>query len=154
MSRLETLKTPKTKTKTLRALCADVGPDDGLDPRELLKQKQRAGRSSSNARSHHDRKAKQLGRQVAETLEAVFAGDSRDDVLRGLRVVSVTPAPDSSRLLVTVAPLPPFDDLDPADLLGRLARASGRLRSEVASAITRKHAPVLTYRLALPVDAT
>jgi ribosome-binding factor A len=147
----QTLKTPKKKTRTLRALCADVGPDDGLDPRELLKQKQGAGRSS--ARSHHDRKAKQLGRQVAETLEAVFAGDSRDDVLRGLRVVSVTPAPDSSRLLVTVAPLPPFDGLDPADLLDRLARASGRLRSEVASAITRKHAPVLTYRLALPVDA-
>ena len=129
-----------------RALCAEAGQDDGLDPREMLRRKARAARPNAPRR---DRKAMQLGRQVAETLDAVFAGDSRDDTLRGLRVVSVVPAPDASRLLVTVAPLPPLDGFDPAAALERLARASGRLRSEVASAITRKHAPVLSYRLVL-----
>jgi ribosome-binding factor A len=138
------------RSKTLRALCAEVGPDDGLDPREILKQKQRADRKS--ARSRADRKAMQLGRQVAETLDAVLAGDSRDDVLGGLRVVSVTPAPDASNLLVTVAPHLASDALDPAEILDRLARASARLRCEVASAITRKRAPMLTYRLALSGD--
>ena len=142
---LKSLKKPSKKT--IRSLFADVSPDDGVDPREFLKQ---AKKSGSAARV--DRKAMQLGRQVAETLEAVFAGDSRDDVLGGLRVVSVVPAPDASHLLVTVAPLPPYKGLDPTEILDRLNRASGRLRSEVASAITRKHAPVLTYRLALPTS--
>jgi ribosome-binding factor A len=66
----------------------------------------------------------------------------------------VTPAPDASRLLVTVAPLPSFDAdrFDAVDVLYRLNRAAGRLRSEVAASITRKHAPVLTYRLALPAE--
>src|SRR5262245_28407766 len=97
------------------------------------------------------RKARQLGRQVAETLDAVLAGDSRDEVLRSLRVVAVTPAPDASRLLVTLAPRPPAGPLDPAEALDHLERASGWLRTEAATAITRKRAPALSFRL-IPAD--
>jgi ribosome-binding factor A len=97
-----------------------------------------------------DRKAQQLGRQVARTLDALLAGECRDEVLRGLRVVSVVPAPDASNLLVTVEPLPPADLIDPATLLAHLSGASGWLRAEVAGAITRRKAPTLVYRLAPP----
>jgi ribosome-binding factor A len=144
------LKSPKKRRIEIRrALCGADGPDDGLDPRIHGKPRRNAARARA-ARS--DRKARQLGRQVAETLEAVFAGDSRDDLLHSLHVVSVTPAPDASRLPVTLAPLPSLGigRIDAADLLDRLAKSAGRLRSEVAAAITRKHAPVLTYRLVLP----
>ena len=46
----------------------------------------------------------QLCRQVAETLDEVLA-DCGDGVLRGLRVATVMPYPNASRLLVTVAPV-------------------------------------------------
>ena len=84
---------------------------------------------------------------MAETLEAVFAGESRDEVLSGLRVVSVIPAPDASRLVVSVTPRGAFERLDPVDVSARLARASGWLRAEVAGAVTRRKTPVLTFRL-------
>ena len=48
-----------------------------------------------------DRKAWQLCRQVAEALDEALA-DCGDDVLQNLHVLSVTPCPDASRLLVTV----------------------------------------------------
>ncbi len=44
----------------------------------------------------------QLCHQVAETLEEVLA-ECGDVVLQDLRVLDVEPAPDASRLLVTVA---------------------------------------------------
>lgn len=131
----------KPLRRVLRSLCAEVHPDDGVDPRE--RERQRASNSKSG------RKARQLGRQVAETLEGALACQA-DACLRGLRIVSVAPAPDASRLLVTVAPIPGCPFNDPAEVLERLERGSGRLRSEVAAAITRKRAPLLVYRLALP----
>ncbi len=40
-----------------------------------------------------NRKAKQLCRQVLETLDLVLSGDCRDELLQSLHVVSVVPAP-------------------------------------------------------------
>lgn len=134
-------KTPSRKI--LRALCAQVGCDDGLDPRNHAK-----GWSGKVPRKP-SRKAVQLAHQVAETLDAVFAGESRDVLLRNLRVISVVPAPDSSRLLATVAVPPPVDSENLVALLERLEKASGWLRCEAAAAITRKRTPTLTFRLAL-----
>ena len=133
----------KPSQKQLRSLCAQPHPDDGLEPREWLKEG-RSGRKTS-------RKAWQLCGQVAEALGQVLAGDCGDDVLRNLQVVAVEPAPDASRLLVTVCVQPPSEVISPALVLERLARASGRLRCEVAAAITRKRTPTLGFRLALPV---
>ena len=65
--------------------------------------------------------------------------------LQGLRVLDVEPAPDASRLLVTLAVDGLLDEdreLDLDRVHDHLARASGHLRSEVATAITRKRAPV------------
>jgi ribosome-binding factor A len=132
----------------LRTVCGEVGPDDGVDPRELARAGTKRRRGAGRPPEGPGRKARQLGRQVAEALDAVLAGESRDELLAGLRVVSVTPAPDASRLLVTVVPRPPFDRLDPAEVLARLGRASGWLRTEVAAAVTRRKAPTLAFRLA------
>ncbi len=146
-----TLGKRKPSRRQMRAVCDEIGPDDGVDPREVAKAKMAQHRSLNPAPRGIGRKAQQLGRQVGETLDSVLAGDSRDELLRGLRVVSVVPAPDASRLLVTLAPRPPFDagSIDPAAILAHLQRASGWLRTEVATAVTRRKAPLLAFRLVL-----
>jgi hypothetical protein len=132
----------KPSRKFLRALCGAVDPDDGIDPRE---------RARGGPPRRMDRKARQLCAQAAETLGDVLAGQSGDDVLRGLYVVSVVPAPNVGRLLVTVAPLPGTSEgVDSARVIEHLEHASARLRCAVAAAITRRRAPVLAYRFALP----
>jgi len=98
-----------------------------------------------------NRKACQLCRQVAQTLDEVLA-ECGDAVLQGLRVASVEPFPDASRLLVSVASIveKPGKAVKVGSVLDHLHRASGHLRCEVATAVTRKRAPVLIYRLAEP----
>ena len=92
------------------------------------------------------RKAMQLCHQVADTLNYVFGGDCRDEVLQGLYVLEVTPAPDVTQLLVKVAPLLADERVDRADVLSRLHHFSGRLRAEVAAAITRRKTPRLLFQ--------
>ena len=115
----------------------EVNADDVADPRVFFR------KEGSRDKPRH--KARQLCRQVAEVLDSLLSGDSGDELLNDLAVVAVEPAPDAATLLVTVASRGPAPD--PAAILGRLDRASGWLRSEVAAAITRKRAPFLAYRV-------
>jgi ribosome-binding factor A len=125
---------PRTR---LRTLCAEVSPEDGTDPRDWLK--------GLRGTKPDRRKARQLCAQVAEALTLLLAAEP-DNVLRDLDVVAVEPSPDTKQLLVTVRALP-GTAADTAAILDALARASGRLRAEVASAITRRRAPLLIYRV-------
>ena len=127
----------KISRKDLRAACDAVGPGDGLDPR--LDRPDLPDKVAN-------RKALQLCGQVAATLSGVLA-ESADDVLRDLLVESVVPAPNSSRLLVTVCPAPSADPAAAAQIAEHLERARGRLRAEVAAAVHRRRAPDLTFRV-------
>ena len=139
--------------RTMARLCAEPSPDDGLGPHSRSRITPGARHLPGRSQEGPDRKALQLCHQVAETLEEVLA-ECGDVVLQALRVLDVEPAPDASRLLVTVAvDATPDDTLDPCNVHDHLVRASGHLRSEVAGAITRKRAPVLVYRLAADPDA-
>jgi len=104
--------------------------------------------SQAHASRKPDRKLLQLCSQVAETLSQVLSGECNDDILRSLQVAAVTPAPDSSQLLVVVAPALAGERLDPPLVLARLSASAGRLRSEVAAAITRRRAPRLVFQYA------
>jgi ribosome-binding factor A len=147
-------------TKQMRRLCAEPGEEDGLDPRFAARRAGRGGRARHSGGPAFgpgspaqpvDRKAAQLCRQVAVTLDEVLA-ECGDDVLRDLHVVDVAPFPDASRLLVTVsavdagAPGTP----GPEAVLEHLHHAGGHLRREVAAAVTRRHVPLLVYRLQEP----
>ncbi len=127
----------KPSLRRLRTLCAEVHPDDGSDPRLFFRE--------GGARGKRSHKARQLCRQVAETLDGLFAGHPAD-ALRDLAVVAVDPAPDAAHLLVTVTPRAGGPPPDPRRALEQLDRASGWLRSEVARSIRRRRAPLLTYR--------
>src|SRR5947207_1446903 len=87
------------------ASCHEVGPDDGADPRTFFRKP---------SRRVTNRKALQLCGEVARTLSWVLGGECGDEVLRDLIVDSVVPAPDSSRLLVTLYQAPSAAQADPA----------------------------------------
>ena len=138
--------TPRKPSRhAIRRLVGEIGPDDGVDPRELARRQQQEGRKGLG------RKTGQLCQQVARTVDLLLAEQS-DDLLRDLHVVDVAPAPDESRLLVTVTPsvVAGAETVDPAAVLERLSAAAGMLRVEVAAAITRRRAPSLDFRYALP----
>jgi ribosome-binding factor A len=82
---------------------------------------------------------------VAETLDQILAGDFDDDAMRCLRVTSVVPAPDSSRLLVTLYADCEAREFDRPRVEARLAERNGRLRCEIAASITRRKAPSLSF---------
>jgi ribosome-binding factor A len=124
----------KKYRRQLLSSCSDIGAGDGCDPR--LDRRDGAGKVAN-------RKALQLCAQVARTLMGVIA-DCGDDVLRDLQVESVTPAPNASRLLVTVRPIVPIDI---AVVLERLEHARAKLRTEAGAAIHRRRAPDLLFRV-------
>ncbi len=132
----------KRKREQMRAHCGEIHPDDGLDPSEFFK--------PSRQRGKINHRSQQLYRQVAETLELVLSGETHDELLQSLHVVSVAPAPDASRLLVVLRSDLPPELFDRTEIESRLARQSGRLRWAVAAAITRRKTPVLTFAITGP----
>jgi ribosome-binding factor A len=83
---------------------------------------------------------------VARTLAGILAFECGDDVLRDLAIVSVKPAPNSARLLVTFT-LPPGRNSAETDLIAeRLDSARPMLRCQVAAAIHRRKVPDLLFR--------
>lgn len=121
----------------MSAYRADVDADDGLDPRDFFKPEHRPRGAS--------RKAQQLGAQVAETMQQLFA-ESADAIVQSLQVIEVMSAPDASQLVVLAAP-GIGAQCSAEEATAALARVSGWLRSEVARAITRKRAPRLVFRV-------
>ena len=95
----------------------------------------------------NDRKARQLCKQVERTLNLVLAGECRDEVLCDLMVHSVVPAPDSSRLLVTVQPGPHAPGVTREEIHERLKRAAPFLRQQAAAAVCRRKAPDLGFEV-------
>jgi len=93
------------------------------------------------------RKVQQVCREVERTL-SVALGASDDDLLASLSVLAVDPAPDASRLMVTVFTSTP--GVEAAALLERLERLRPALRAEVAASLQRKRTPELAFRVAPP----
>jgi ribosome-binding factor A len=127
---------PKRREELL-AHCGELRDDDCVDPREYFRPTGSSGRQ---------RKTRQLCRQVAEALAQILASEFDNDLLLGLTVLAVEPAPSESQLLVLLQ----SDQADPLlreEVLCRVNQATGFLRSEVAAAITRKRAPQLLFQL-------
>ena len=123
----------RQKANEFEYLAADRSPEDGSDPKEFHAKPWDAPKQAS-------RKGQQLCGQVKDALHTALAGCA-DEVLQGLNVVSVEPAPHTGRLLVLLA----TEDRPAA--LKSLLRAAGFLRSQVASAISRRFAPELVFEV-------
>ena len=89
------------------------------------------------------RKALQLCGQVRDALNRALP-DCADPVLQLMFVNEVTPAPDATHLLVVLGGIEAPQSH--GEVLAALAKAKPRLRAEVASEITRKRVPDLSFR--------
>lgn len=127
----------KRKTDDLRALCAHLHEDDGVDPRE---DKRRDATYSKKT----DRKTRQLCKQVERTLQLALSALPQADALAGVSVWEVIPAPNAGRLRVAIS-VPQASRK--AEVTAILEVHAGRLRAEVAAAITRRRAPELTFEV-------
>lgn len=104
--------------------------------------------SRRRGRGKAAQKTRQLCRQAFRALSMAMSACS-DEVVQGLNVLAVDPAPDAGRLLVTISPAPQADAATPQEILERLDRVQGRLRTELARSISRKRAPELLFRVSL-----
>lgn len=125
----------KMSLRAIAALCDEIGPEDGVDPRRIRRRKRG---------SKKDKKAKQVSRQAEVTIQLTL-GSLLDDALQDLRVVRVEPAPDSRRLRVLLEPRHSRPLMTERDAAEALQKAERLLRMEVASALHRKRAPSLTF---------
>ena len=115
--------------------------EDGSDPRLFhdRRGRHRPPAAPGSTGRPPGRKAVQLADQVRELVAGLLAA-SGDEVLRGLEVVEVKPAPDSSRMLIIVR-----GDGDAAEIKLRLVAAAGWLRVGVAEGVTRRRVPLLAF---------
>jgi ribosome-binding factor A len=127
----------RPSNKRIKKFCAEITPEDGTDPRDWLK--------GLHGPRLDKRKTKQLCAQVAETLSMLLAAEP-DECLNSLDVVAVEPSPADKQLLVTLRVLTSDPGVAHVVLMA-LNTAAGRIRCEIASAITRKRVPLLLYRL-------
>jgi ribosome-binding factor A len=126
--------------KNVDSLCAEVRPDDGIDPR-----------ACQPVRDKSHRKTYQVCKQAERTLNLRLAGNTVEPLLRELSVCAVEPYPDSSHLLVIVEPMTTTVSLNKNDVLQALQRANGYLRSALATTINRKRVPQLTFQFVTPL---
>ncbi len=98
-----------------------------------------------------DHRTLRLCRQIQEALQLGLAGECADEVLQQVFVASVRPSADPARLCVVVE-VPA--DLSPVDVLARLEKARGLLRSFAAAAISRKKVPDLEFRTGSPEEGS
>jgi ribosome-binding factor A len=126
----------KRQADELMNLAANLGHEDGSDPKEFHTKPWNAPKKAS-------RKGQQLCGQVKDALSVILPACA-DITLQGLAVVGVEPAPHTGRLLVLVSGPA---DVDRATMVHALMRAAGFLRHEVASAISRRHTPELIFEI-------
>ncbi|MEM7233492.1 MAG: hypothetical protein AAF517_15045, partial [Planctomycetota bacterium] len=101
------MSTRKHRLSELAKLCSDLGPEDGLDPRDFFDRRQRGNDA------HRTRR---LCSQVARSIGLDLAS-SPNDIVSTLSVVAVTPSPDSAHLLVVTEHENELDVRDSADVL-------------------------------------
>ena len=126
----------RRKADDLTNLAADLGGEDGTDPRDFHAK-------PWNAPKRAGRKAQQLCRQVHDALVGALAACG-DPAAQAAAVLAVEPAPHTGRLRVLLgAPA----EVGRGAVAAGIGRAAGRLRAEVAAAISRRYAPELAFEV-------
>ena len=129
----------KERERVMKQMCGVINADDAIDPKHYFYNKRKS--------KDKYRKAFQLCRQVADTLQLVLIDD--DPMLDGLVVIDVVPAPDSRRMLVILR-LDADKDVTASEveeIMKRLRTHVPRLRSEIAQTITRRKTPQLVFEI-------
>lgn len=129
----------KQRQLLLRKHCGVINSDDAIEPKHYFYNKRKA-------KSKY-RKVYQLCRQVLQTLQLVLVDDV--ELLQGVSVVDVVPAPDSRRLLVIVSLDTPIDSSSLVEsVMVSLKNQVPRLRCEIARSVHRRKTPNLVFEIA------
>ncbi|BBM84875.1 hypothetical protein [Candidatus Uabimicrobium amorphum] len=123
--------------RDLLKCCAVICEGDGVDPRKYKK------RDKNSRRKRIHRKNKQLCSQVVQAINLAFA-EIDGELVSSLYAKQAIPAPNTSRLLVTIV----TNGSNSIEAVQReLARFSGRLRYEISTVIHRKKVPSLAFAI-------
>jgi ribosome-binding factor A len=123
-------------TKNAARLCADIGAEDGIDPRYL---------AAKQARKKTPRKHLQLCKEAARIVSLVLTGEAQQPLVRDLVVLSVEPDGDGQCIRVTVGQYAADTPVSETEVLAALNRIQGLLRSALAQALHRKYTPTLSF---------
>jgi len=126
-------------TKNAARLCAEIGAEDGIDPRHS---------AAGQARKKTPRKNLQVCKEAARIIALVLAGETRQPLLRDLLVLSAELEGDGQCIRVTVGCYAADTVISETEVLAALGRMQGLLRSALAQALHRKRTPVLRFRYA------
>jgi hypothetical protein len=105
-------------------------------------------RDSRGRRGHKDL---QVCRQVFDVLTYALA-ELDDPLIDELVIASVMPAPNASRVSITLVPSRADLAVDSSEVLARLAEVADELREEVASEVNRARVPELVFRIGAITD--
>ena len=119
-------------------LCESICEDDGQDPREVHESKYDRTKNAEHRRQR-------LCQRVERTLRLVLT-ESVVELVRELKIESVVPGRNLSALTVNVGVPKGADRERQKVLLELLKSQQGWLRSEVATAISRKRVPRLFFQ--------
>lgn len=131
------MKNTKQWLHAAKQLCAELGPEDGVDPRNSVR--------ASDIKSK-DYKNRQLCKQAARMLSLVFAGELGDPMLQNLDVVNVLTKKDSPFLYVSISCSNTISKQEENLILNRLQAIQGYLRCVIAGSVKRKQAPALAFK--------
>jgi hypothetical protein len=92
-----------------------------------------------------DYKTAALCKQVRRSVAMTLSGECGDEVLQGLVVDEVLPAPNAGRLLVRAVLRTADASVTVVEVLRRLEGVHGLLRARVGEAIVRKRTPELAF---------
>lgn len=117
---------------------AEIGPEDGIDPRLLVKERQ-------GDQSNH--KALQLCKRAERTINLAFAGECFEPVFGELIVQNVELFPDGTQFLVSLCVRGQRNRHELESIAVTLGHAKGYVRTLIAQSIRRKRVPALRFRL-------
>jgi len=139
----------KVDLKNLRALVAEVRPEDGIDPRDEARRRARSRAGTALGQAHGTHRQEQFLSQIQNAVDAALQ-TAVTPVLNSLTVEDV--ARQGGSIVVVLAPRLPDSTVDIQAASEALEHASSMLTREVAAAITRKDVPHLSF-LVLPAGA-
>ena len=137
------------KLREIRELVSEPRSGDGIDPREEAKRRRREKREDRPGQGHGIHKQEQFLSQVREAIETAMQ-TAATPILNLLAVQEVVQQGGS--LVVVVTPLESGDSVDLLAATKAIEVATPMLRREVASTITRKDVPNLSF-VVLPAGA-
>lgn len=117
-------------------LCAEIGPEDGIDPRII------ARAMDKKSKGH---KSQQLGKEAWHTVSIIFSGELSDPLFQDIEVLDVTVSDDGQFLVIALSQVDTGYEFDQAIVLEKCRAVQGYLRSAIADTVHRKRVPSLKF---------